>query len=129
LRTLERMASAVGFEVQIEFRPPMSREDARSLVLHRAIARHLREAPESVIRRAKRTLARMTRIAPASQAIKEWEVLLDCPVDAIEGAMLDPSPWGRELRHVTPFAGILSGRERADAIRGFANEWRGREAS
>jgi hypothetical protein len=50
-------------------------------------------------------------------------VILGRPVSAIVDAMLDPSPWGRELRHVTPFAGILTAEERAEVYRGFAEEY------
>lgn len=124
LRTLERLARALGFEVQIEFHPPMTREERRSLALHRAIVRHLRDDPEAVIGRARQTLARMARVAPTSPAIEEWRFLLDRPVDVLAHVMLDPSPWGRELRHTTPFAGVLSARERAEVIRGFADDWR-----
>lgn len=41
---------------------------------------------------------------------------------ALLAILTDPSPWARELRHMTPFAGILSARERADVLRQFATE-------
>jgi hypothetical protein len=36
--------------------------------------------------------------------------------------LTDPDPWARELRHVTPFAGVLSAAERAEVYRAFAND-------
>jgi hypothetical protein len=35
--------------------------------------------------------------------------------------LLDPRPRARELRQVTPFAGVLSARERARAYRSFSS--------
>jgi hypothetical protein len=49
-------------------------------------------------------------------------VILDRPLPALLAILTDPSPWARELRHMTPFAGILSARERADVPRQFATE-------
>ncbi|MGB5566923.1 MAG: helix-turn-helix transcriptional regulator, partial [Acidimicrobiia bacterium] len=42
LRTLSRMARAVGLEAVVVFPPAMTREDRRSLALHRAIADRLK---------------------------------------------------------------------------------------
>ncbi len=64
LRTLERLARSVGVEAVVDFVPPLTREDRRSLALHRAIARRLEEDPEPILRRARRTLARMKRQHP-----------------------------------------------------------------
>ena len=44
-RTLERIAAALGFSVVYEFVPEMTREERRSLALHRAIADRLIERP------------------------------------------------------------------------------------
>ena len=85
------------------------------------IADRLRDDPDTVLGRARETLARMQSIAAASsQPLREWSVLLDRPVPAIVEILTDPSPWARELRHVTPFAGVLSAAERAEALRAFA---------
>ena len=46
-------------------------------------------------------------------------MLLDRPLPALLQVLLDPSPWARELRHTTPFAGVLSARERAEVLRAF----------
>lgn len=117
LRTVRGLARAVGLEAFLMFHPPMTREERRSFAFHEAIARHLREDPEGVIASAKRTLTKMRRIAPTSRAIAEWEILLDRPAADLLPLLTDPSPWARELRHVTPFAGVLSAAERAEIIR------------
>lgn len=121
LGTVDRLARAAGLEATMVFHPAMTREERRSLALHEMIADRLRDDPVAVIGRARETLARMQTIAaPGSQPLREWFVLLDRPVTAIVEVLADPSPWARELRHVTPFAGVLSAEERTRALRAFA---------
>jgi hypothetical protein len=101
----------------------MTREEKRSLALHRALARRLISSPEATLKQARITLRRMAKVvAPRSQLLREWAIILKRPPSAIVHAMLDPSPWGRELRHVTPFAGVLDARERADVYRAFKRD-------
>jgi len=118
--TVQRLAGAAGFHAGVAYYPPLTREERRSLALHRAIGLRLQEDPEGVIAQARRTLERMVaRTGDSSQALREWSVLLDRPLEALLPLLTDPSPWGRELRHVTPFAGVLSARQRADVYREF----------
>lgn len=113
LDTLHRLAEAVGLEAFIAFHRPMTREERRSLALHRVIARHLVDHPAPTLAQARATLATMTAGGSANSALlREWAVVLDRPVPAIVEMLLDPAPWARELRHTTPFAGILSPAER-----------------
>jgi transcriptional regulator with XRE-family HTH domain len=122
LRTLERLAASVGLEAIVDFVPPLTREDRRSLAVHRAIAKRLEEDPVTTLRRARRTLARMSRQHPhAHRLCSIWRGILDRPIAEIEEVLVDPRPLARELRHVTPFAGILTARERADVYRQFAS--------
>jgi len=119
LSTLERLAAAVGRETVVDFVPPLTREDRRSLALHRAVADRLARDPGRVLAQARRTLARMSAAAPSPiPLLREWGVLLDRPLAALLPVLVDPHPWARELRHVTPFAGVLSARERAAVYRG-----------
>jgi transcriptional regulator with XRE-family HTH domain len=118
--TVERLAESVGLTATVEFHPPLTREERRSQSLHRAIARRLRDDPPRVLRQARRTLARMRARNPRSALVREWEVLLDRPVAALLPLLTSPEPWARELRHVTPFAGVLSAAERAAVYREFA---------
>jgi hypothetical protein len=101
----------------------MTREERRSLHLHRAIARRLERFPEEVLARARDTLSLMRSKHPeASQLFREWEVILDRPVSEIVSALIDPSSHGRELRQVTPFAGVLTAEERTEVYRSFREE-------
>ena len=58
----------------------------------------------------------------AGQLLQEWEVILNRPVSEMAPALTDPSPWSRELRQVTPFAGVLSTEERTEVYRSFREE-------
>ena len=124
--TVERLARGVGLEAHVSFHPPLTREDRRSLAIHAAIALKLQSDPGPVLQQARQTLARMRAVAsPDAQPIREWEVLLARPLPALLEILLDPSPWARELRHVTPFAGVLSAAERRQALAVFAAAERG----
>ncbi len=111
--TVTRLAHAAGLEATTEFHPRLTREERRSLELHRAIARRMRADPASVLARARRNLARMVAATDGrSQPLREWAVLLDRPVEMLLPVLTDPDPWARELRHVTPFGGVLTAAER-----------------
>ena len=121
LRTVERLATAAGLDAFVQYASPLTREDRRSIALHRAIAARLREDPERVVRQARRNLKAMVAQSPTVlPLLREWRVLLDRPMEALVPLLTNPDEWARELRHVTPFAGVLSAEERAEIYRAFA---------
>lgn len=120
LSTLRRLATEAGLEMSITYHSAMNREERRSLFLHEAIVRRLRERPQTVLARARRNLETMQRSNPgANPLLREWAVLLDRPLEDLVAQILDPGEHARELRHVTPFAGVLSAPERAATYRAF----------
>lgn len=120
IQTVQRLAAAVGLQATIEYSSPLTREDRRSLELHRAIAGRLADHPRVVIAQARRNLSRMRRRHPhAAKLLREWEVILDRPVPALVATLTSSSDWARQLRHVTPFSGILSAAERAAVYGAF----------
>ncbi|MDB4915159.1 MAG: transcriptional regulatory protein [Gemmatimonadetes bacterium] len=120
-RTLQRLAGASGVVLDVRVYSSLTREERRSLALHAAIAERLREAPEVTVARARANLARMRERHPgAGQLLREWKVLLERPTDALLPVLTDLSEWARELRHVSPFGGVLSARERTAVYRDFA---------
>lgn len=120
-RTVERLAHAAGCEVDVRYMPPLTREDRRSLALHAAMAVRLGEQPTVLLPRARASLARMRALHPGARPLlDEWRLLLRRPIGALIPVLTDPMPWARELRHVTPFTGILSAAERAQVYRAFA---------
>lgn len=56
----------------------------------------------------------------AQDTLDEWGRVLNRPLATLLQVLEDPSPRARELRQVTPFAGVLSARERATVYRRFA---------
>jgi len=101
----------------------MTREERRSLHLHRAIVRRLERCPELVLARARNTLSLMRESHPeAEDLFLEWDVILNRPVSEIAPALTDPSSWSRELRQVTPFAGVLTAKERTEVYQSFRKE-------
>ena len=120
LKTLSRIARAVGLEAMESFVPGMTREDRRSLDLHRAIADRLIKEPQLLLEHARRNLSLMWDRHPHAHSLfNEWRSILSRPVDEIVAAVLDPGLHGRDLRKVTPFAGVLSADERARVYRKF----------
>ena len=126
VNTVRRLAKAAGLQAEVAYYPPLTREERRSLHLHRAIAARLAANPERVLALARRSLARMcARPRQGTQLLREWDVILDRPLPALLPVLTDPGEWARELRHVTPFAGVLSAAERAAVYRAFAADERG----
>ena len=123
LRTLRRLAEAAGLEMRVEFLPPLSREDRRSMFLHEEIARELARDPARVLAKARENLRRIRAANPgAAPILREWRVLLARPLEDLIAVMRDPEPRARELRHVTPFAGVLTPAQRADVYRRFREQ-------
>lgn len=125
LTTAARLARAVGLEMVVDFLPPLTREDRRSLALHDAVIDRLLSDPEAVIERAHANLDLMLRVNPnAAPLLNEWRVLLGLPLPHLVDVLRDPSPHARELRHTSPFAGVLSAPTRARVYRAFAESER-----
>ena len=107
----------------VTFLPPMTREDRRSMAFHRAIAARLAEDPEPALERARRHLRLLTRgHEHAAPMLDRWRCWLDLPVAELIHSMLDPAQDAREMRQVSPFAGVLSTEERAAVLRDFRED-------
>lgn len=118
--TLSRLAAYVGREAAMTYSPLMTREDRRSLWLHGSIAAEFRKKPNEVTSRALKNLKVMQQANPgARELLHEWRRILKGSPEHVIEAMLDPRQHGRDLRQVTPFAGVLSGKKRAEVYRSF----------
>lgn len=123
IRTVEKTARAVGLEMHVTFVPVMTREDRRSLAFHRAVAARLLEDPEPVLRRARRQLRLLTKgHEHAAPLLRRWNGWLGLPIADLVERMLDPGQQARDMRQVSPFAGVLSARERTAVLRDFRAE-------
>ncbi|MGH7571692.1 MAG: helix-turn-helix transcriptional regulator [Gemmatimonadota bacterium] len=125
LNTIQRLARAADLDMVIDFIPALTREDRRSLALHSAIAEKLRSDPGAAREQARKTLLLMRRTHPNASAIFDrWAFLLDLPDEYLVAVLVDPRPLARELRHATPFAGVLNAEERRRVYERFAKHER-----
>lgn len=125
LSTLKRMANEMGFEVNVEFIPTLTREDRRSLFYHQKVAELLKKVPAIVIKKAEKNLkALKVKHSDAHVLFDEWSAWLRLPLDELINRLLDPGLFARDMRQVSPFAGVLSAKERAQIIRQFKKEER-----
>jgi hypothetical protein len=97
-----------------------ARVEARSIALHKAIAAKLREHPE-LLAIAHDNLARWMADRGRSQPyFEEWKRILALPPEEMPALIVEDSERMTNLRQCTPFAGVLSPRERWDIYDAFA---------
>lgn len=120
LSTLHRIAKTLGLEVIIHYVPSFTREDYRSLAYHQRVVSHLQKDFVSVKKQAKKNLVKMKKLHPDAKALfNVWRLWLTLPREELSARILDPGMWARDMRQVSPFAGILSPKERVQVIREF----------
>lgn len=129
LSTLRRIVEAAGMELEWRYRPAadatilgLTREDRRSLALHRVIAARLLADSETVIAKARRNLRVMRRAntdGSADRWFDEWERRLAGPVAGVVEVLVSHDQEARDLRQVTPFAGVLTDDERREIYAGL----------
>ena len=95
--------------------------DQRSLALHRLVAERVMRNPV-LFEKARMTLARWRgTVCVASQPyLEEWERLMNESVEACLSVAVEDSQRAAALRQSSPFAGILTNRERFV----FLKQWR-----
>ena len=86
--------------------------EERSLAYHALIAGRLEENPELLEAARRRVAGWVEASAPHPHYTHDWSAILASPPAVIRERLLDPSEKGRELRQVTPFAGLIDPRER-----------------
>ena len=101
----------------------MTRDEKRSLRLGCAVAGKVVRDPQRWLSLARRNLSKMQAIHTRGQGaalLAQWERLLDGPLEGVLEALTSPSPRARELRQNTPFAGVLTPRERLQVLSEFS---------
>lgn len=120
MRTLQRLARAVGLELHCVFTPPMTREDRRSLAYHSAIADKLSQDTEGIVERAKRTLTLQMKQHPhAGELLSIWKIWLDLTLPQLIAQMTSTDLLARDMRQVSPLAGVLTPSERLKILKRF----------
>lgn len=97
--------------------------DERSLAMHRLIADKIRQNP-MLLDKVKNTLSRWrSMLCPGTQPyLAEWEALVHQGVDACLSVATEDSQRATALRQSSPFAGILTNKERFDFLKSWKNE-------
>lgn len=91
--------------------------ERRSLELHRLVAERLRRDPALLERARGRVRDWIGDGTVSLHWAEAWDALLARPLPEILAVLVDPSQRARDLRQSSPFAGVLSPRERWDALR------------
>ncbi len=129
LSTLERLAKSLGLEAVVNYVPPLTREDHRSLAYHQAIVIRLKQSFDLIINRAKQNLKKMRKNHPDAEALFDlWQHWLDLPEENLISRVLDPGVLARDMRQVSPFAGTLSPKERFQILQDFRKDYQKHEA-
>ena len=100
----------------------LTRDQRRSLWLNQAVAGKLVQNPESVISHARRNLGTLQKKhtrGQAAHALSEWDKVLNRPVEEILDVLVSPTPYAREMRQNSPFAGVLDDDERTKVLESF----------
>lgn len=105
----------------------LTREQEKSLWLHRALMTPLLMAPQEVIDRAFENITRWKSVhrsdGMTARYLNDWEHILGSGLDVVMETIVSPSPEACELRQNTPFAGVLDDTTRMQVLRTFNEHW------
>jgi len=116
-------------DVEALIRPGLSQEESQSLWLHRAVAGKVVQNPAAILAAAAINLRRLRRLHPEGGAwewLDRWEIVLDEGAEALLDALTSSAEYAVELRRSSPFAGILTEKERQQVLDAFAESRRNR---
>jgi excisionase family DNA binding protein len=106
----------------------LTRDQERSLWLHRVVAGRLLADPVPTMARARKNLEAWSSVhrrdGIAQHWLSRWGALLDGGVDAVADVLTSRDPQAVELRQNSPFAGVLDEQTRTRVLSQFARHWR-----
>ena len=107
-------------------RAGLTREQARSLWLHAAVAAMLVEDPDRVMATARANLDRLDgqhHGAVSRSWLDQWRRVLDDGAPALLAVLRGTTERDADLRQNSPFAGVLSQTERRTQLEAFTRDW------
>jgi excisionase family DNA binding protein len=97
-----------------------TRDDRQSLWLHAAVAGRVARDPRGALEKARANLRTMRSAHRGRNPwVDRWERLVDAGPEAVIGALVADTPESTELRQNSPFAGVLTDRERRLVLSAF----------
>jgi excisionase family DNA binding protein len=116
-------------DVETHRRPPLRREDERSLWLNLALAAKFILNPDAVIEQAKQRLQHLRashRDGGSDVWFDRWQAVLDSGPDAVLAVMTGRSDEAQAMRSASPMSGLglLTDDERARVLGAFRAHWR-----
>lgn len=113
--------------------PQLTREQAKSLWIHRAVLGPLMVEPHAVLGAARGNIAtwktRHRRDGMATHYLELWESILDRGLDEVVATLTGTDARSIELRQNSPFAGVLAEDDRRKALKAFREYWDERRAA
>ncbi|MGH3848908.1 MAG: helix-turn-helix domain-containing protein [Pseudonocardiaceae bacterium] len=107
--------------------PALTREEEKSLWLHRALLTPMMAETDAVMSKARQNLNRWAGMhrhdGMTMRYFTKWEHVLNAGIDAAMQVMTSPSAQARELRQNSPFAGVLPEETRARVLQSFNEHW------
>jgi len=103
---------------------PMTRDQLRSLWLHRVAAARVARAPGKSLATARRRLQTLMHNEPAGRHwLEDWQELLWEGPEEVMREMVSTAPHARELRQNSPWLGMLTRAERETTLRAFEDTY------
>lgn len=118
--------------VKSHVRRSLTRDQERSLWLHRVVAGRLAVDPVTTLATARRNLATMRQAHHQNSAmtwIDQWSTMIDGPIDVVADVLTSRSSVAIELRQNSPFAGVVSEEDRHATLQAFREHWRREHAA
>jgi excisionase family DNA binding protein len=107
--------------------PELSREQEKSLWLHRAVLGRLMVEPTDVLDTARQNIHDWKpghrSDGMSAHYLDVWEQIVDAGVDAVVPVLTGEDQASSDLRQNSPFAGVLPDVERRQVLRSFRRHW------
>ncbi|WP_345215857.1 helix-turn-helix domain-containing protein [Georgenia halophila] len=108
-------------------KPSVTREQEKSLWLHRALLGALMVDPRGVLQAAKDNIATWkTMHRPDGMTVRyldQWQGVIEDGVHEVVEVLTGMDEQSSELRQNSPFAGVLPDEERRQVLRAFREHW------
>lgn len=105
----------------------LTREQEKSLWLHRAVLARMSADPHGVLDTAAGNIAawlpRHREDGATANALRRWQHLVDDGVDAVVPVLTGTDNASIDLRQNSPFAGVLTEKERRRVLQSFREHW------